>query len=32
MDRMIKDAQNLVAMEVTLRGRTITGYKVLAAD
>lgn len=32
MDRIIKDAQNLVAMEVTLSGRTITGYKVLAAD
>lgn len=32
MDRMIKDAQELVAMEVTLDGRTITDYKLLKKD
>jgi hypothetical protein len=33
MDRIIKDAQELVAMEVTLAdGRTITGYKLLSND
>ncbi len=32
MDQMIKAAQDLVAMEVTLDGRTITGFKVLKAD
>ncbi len=29
MDQIIKAAQELVAMEVTLDGRTITGFKVL---
>lgn len=32
MDKMIKDSQELVAMEVTLDGRTITGYKLLKKD
>ena len=32
MDRIIKASQDLVAMEVSLRGRTITGFKVLAAE
>lgn len=32
MDRMIKASQDLVAMEVSLDGRTVTGFKVLAAD
>jgi len=29
MDQIIKASQELVAMEVTLDGRTITGFKVL---
>lgn len=32
MDRMIKDSQELVAMEVTLDGRTVVGYKLLKKD
>lgn len=32
MDQIIKASQDLVAMEVTLDGRTITGFKVLAKD
>jgi hypothetical protein len=32
MDQLIKASQDLVAMEVTLDGRTITGFKVLKAD
>jgi hypothetical protein len=32
MDQIIKASQDLVAMEVTLDGRTITGFKVLKAD
>ncbi len=32
MDRIIKASQDLVALEVSLKGRTITGFKVLAAD
>ncbi|MBM4123789.1 MAG: hypothetical protein FJ246_02350 [Nitrospira sp.] len=32
MDQIIKASQELVAMEVTLDGRTITGFKVLAKD
>ena len=32
MDQIIKAAQDLVAMEVTLDGRTITGFKVLKGD
>ncbi len=32
MDQLIKAAQDLVAMEVSLDGRTITGFKVLSAD
>ena len=31
MDQIIKASQELVAMEVTLDGRTITGFKVLKA-
>jgi hypothetical protein len=32
MDQIIKASQDLVAMEVTLDGRTITGFKVLKED
>lgn len=32
MDQIIKASQDLVAMEVTLDGRTITGFKVLKKD
>lgn len=32
MDRIIKASQDLVAMEVTLNGRTITDFKVLKQD
>ncbi|MDK2742142.1 MAG: hypothetical protein H8K03_10225 [Nitrospira sp.] len=32
MDKIIKASQELVAMEVTLDGRTITDFKVLKAD
>ncbi len=32
MDQIIKASQDLVAMEVTLAGRTITGFKVLKAE
>ncbi len=32
MDQIIKASQELVAMEVTLDGRTITGFKVIKAD
>lgn len=32
MDQIIKASQDLVAMEVTLDGRTITGFKVLQKD
>jgi hypothetical protein len=32
MDRIIKASQELVAMEVTLDGRTITGFKVIQGD
>lgn len=32
MDQLIKASQDLVAMEVNLDGRTITGFKVLQAD
>jgi len=32
MDQIIKASQDLVALEVTLDGRTITGFKVLAKD
>ncbi|WP_447974882.1 hypothetical protein [Nitrospira sp. Kam-Ns4a] len=32
MDQIIKAAQDLVAMEVTLDGRTITSFKVLSKD
>lgn len=32
MDQLIKASQDLVAMEVSLSGRTITGFKVLQAD
>ena len=32
MDQIIKASQDLVAMEVTLDGRTITGFKVLKQD
>jgi hypothetical protein len=32
MDKMIKDSQELVAMEVTLDGRTVVGYKLLTKD
>ncbi|MFQ5932387.1 MAG: hypothetical protein ACE5MM_08265 [Nitrospiraceae bacterium] len=32
MDRIIKDSQDLVSMQVSLDGRTITGYKLLASD
>ncbi len=32
MDRIIKASQDLVAMEVSLKGRTITNFKVLASD
>jgi hypothetical protein len=32
MDQIIKASQDLVAMEVTLDGRTITGFKVLKGD
>ena len=32
MDQLIKASQDLVAMEVSLDGRTITGFKVLQAD
>ena len=32
MDQIIKASQELVAMEVTLTGRTITAFKVLKAD
>jgi hypothetical protein len=32
MDKIIKASQELVAMEVTLDGRTITGFKVLKED
>ncbi len=32
MDRIIKASQDLVAMEVSLKGRTITGFKVLPAE
>jgi len=32
MDQIIKASQNLVAMEVSLDGRTITGFKLLKAD
>ena len=32
MDQIIKASQDLVAMEVTLDGRTITGFKVLTGD
>jgi hypothetical protein len=32
MDQIIKASQDLVAMEVTLDGRTITGFKLLKED
>jgi len=32
MDQIIKASQELVAMEVTLDGRTITGFKLLKKD
>lgn len=32
MDQLIKASQDLVAMEVRLDGRTITGFKVLQAE
>jgi hypothetical protein len=32
MDQIIKASQELVAMEVTLNGRTITGFKVLKEE
>ena len=32
MDQLIKASQDLVAMEVNLDGRTITGFKVLEAE
>ncbi len=32
MDKIIKASQELVAMEVTLDGRTITGFKLLKGD
>jgi len=32
MDQIIKASQDLVALEVTLDGRTITGFKVLKED
>ncbi len=32
MDQLIKASQELVAMEVTLDGRTITGFKLLKQD
>lgn len=32
MDQIIKASQDLVALEVTLDGRTITGFKVLPKD
>ncbi|HZS12709.1 MAG TPA: hypothetical protein VFA38_10700 [Nitrospirales bacterium] len=32
MDQLIKASQDLVAMEVTLDGRTITGFKLLKGD
>lgn len=32
MDQIIKASQELVAMEVTLDGRTITGFKVIKGD
>jgi hypothetical protein len=32
MDRIIKASQDLVALEVTLNGRTITDFKVLSKD
>lgn len=32
MDQIIKASQDLVALEVTLDGRTITGFKVLKKD
>ncbi len=32
MDQLVKAAQDLVAMEVNLDGRTITGFTVLQAD
>ena len=32
MDQIIKASQDLVAMEVTLDGRTITGFKLLKKD
>ena len=32
MDQIIKASQELVAMEVTLDGRTVTGFKVLSKD
>ncbi len=32
MDQLIKASQDLVAMEVTLDGRTITGFKLLKQD
>jgi hypothetical protein len=32
MDQIIKASQELVAMEVSLDGRTITGFKVIKGD
>jgi len=32
MDQMIKASQDLVGMEVSLKGRTVTSFKVLSAD
>ncbi|MBA3614410.1 MAG: hypothetical protein H0W49_16175, partial [Nitrospirales bacterium] len=32
MDQLTKAAQELVAMEVQLNGRTITGFKLLEAE
>jgi len=32
MDQLIKASQDLVAMEVSLDGRTITGFKVLSSE
>lgn len=32
MDQLIKASQELVGMEVSLKGRTITGFKVLSQD
>ncbi len=32
MDQIIKASQDLVAMEVSLSGRTITGFKVIQAE